>query len=545
MWQQSVPKPASPRDRGRILRRAARVLAALALLAGLAPRAAVGQGAPVTMRMVPQTNIAILDPIWTTANVTRNHGYMIYDTLFGTDAEGKIKPQMVDKWTTSKDGKLWTFTLRDGLEFHDGAPVTSEDVVASLKRWSSRDSFGGVLAGFIDHYETPDAKTFRLVLKEPFGLVLEALGKPSSNVPFIMPKRIADTPGDQQIKETIGSGPFIFKADEFRPGERVVYVKNPRYKPREEPASGTAGGKRVYVDRVEWVIIRDPQTQLNALLAGEVDLIEEPAAEQYATMRASPSIELVEVQPAGGQFIFRFNHLHPPFDDVRIRRAAMVALGEEQMLKTQVGVPGLYQFCKSVYPCGSTYASDNTSFYTGVADPKKAHQMLEEAGYKGTPVVLMRPTDLAGISKLPLVAKQQLEQAGFVVDLQTMDWQTLVARRTKKDPPNAGGWNAFMTSWNSADVMTPVTMAMMNARGDKGWFGWDNDPQLEEIKARFVRATTDTERKKIAEQAQLRAIDTATHVPLGQYHSFAAVRRGVLSGLVHADSQVYWNIKKS
>jgi len=204
MWQQSVPKPASPRDRGRILRRAARVLAALALLAGLAPRAAVGQGAPVTMRMVPQTNIAILDPIWTTANVTRNHGYMIYDTLFGTDAEGKIKPQMVDKWTTSKDGKLWTFTLRDGLEFHDGAPVTSEDVVASLKRWSSRDSFGGVLAGFIDHYETPDAKTFRLVLKEPFGLVLEALGKPSSNVPFIMPKRIADTPGDQQIKETIG-----------------------------------------------------------------------------------------------------------------------------------------------------------------------------------------------------------------------------------------------------------------------------------------------------------------------------------------------------
>jgi peptide/nickel transport system substrate-binding protein len=520
-----------------------RALLATTLLLTAAGGAA--QTAPVTLRMVPQTNIAILDPIWTTANVTRNHGYMIYDTLFGTDAEGKIKPQMVDKWTTSKDGKVWTFTLRDGLEFHDGALVTSDDVVASLKRWSSRDSFGGVLARFIDHYETPDPKTFRLVLKEPFGLVLQALGKPSSNVPFIMPKRVADTPGDQQIKDTTGSGPYIFKTDEYRPGERVVYVKNPRYKPRDEPASGTTGGKRVYVDRIEWVIIRDPQTQLNALLAGEVDLIEEPAAEQYATMRASPSIELVEVQPAGGQYIFRFNHLFPPFNDVRIRRAAMVALGEEQMLKTQVGVPGLYQFCKSVYPCGSTYASDNTSYYTGVADPKKARQMLQDAGYSGTPVVLMRPTDLAGISKLPLVAKQQLEQAGFVVDLQTMDWQTLVARRTKKDPPSAGGWNAFMTSWNAADVANPVTMAMMNARGDKGWFGWDDDPQLEDIKARFVRASTDAERKKLAEEAQLRALDTATHAPLGQYHSFAAVRRGVVSGLVVADTQVYWNVKKN
>ncbi|MGA2550645.1 MAG: ABC transporter substrate-binding protein [Burkholderiaceae bacterium] len=518
-------------------------LAALALLAFMAaPRADTG---PIVLRMVPQTNITILDPIWTTANVTRNHGYMIYDTLFGTDADGKIKPQMVDKWSTSKDGKTWTFTLRSGLAFHDGAPVTSDDVIASLKRWSSRDSFGGVLAQFVDHYEATDPNTFRIVLKEPFGLVIEALGKPSSNVPFIMPKRVADTPGDQQIKEMTGSGPYIFKSDEYRPGERVVYIKNPNYKPRDEPASGTTGGKRVYVDRVEWVIIRDPQTQLNALLAGEVDLIEEPAAEQYPTLRASPSVELVEVQPAGGQFIFRFNHLFPPFNDVRIRRAAMVALGEEQILKTQVGVPGLYQFCKSMYPCGSAYASDDTAYYTGVADPKKAHQMLQEAGYTGTPVVLMRPTDLAGISKLPLVAKQQLEQAGFVVDLQTMDWQTLVARRAKKDPPNAGGWNAFMTSWNSADVMNPVTMAMMNARGQKGWFGWEDDPQLEDIKGRFVRATSDAERKKLAEQAQLRAFEIATHAPLGQFHELVAVRRGVVSGLVRADTQVYWNIKKN
>lgn len=514
-----------------------------AALAGAAVLPAQAQAPASTLKIIAQSNITILDPIWTTAYVSRNYGYMVYDTLFGTDAQGKVKPQMVDKWSVSKDNKTWTFTLRDGLEFHDGKPVTSEDVVASLKRWSSRDTLGGLLAKSIDRYETPDAKTFVIVLKEPFGLVLEALGKPSSNVPFIMPKRVADTPGDQQIKETIGSGPFVFKADEFKPGERVVFLKNAKYRPRAEAPSGTTGGKVVYTDRVEWLIIRDPQTQMNALIAGEADILEQPAFEQYATLRVNPNIQLVDAQPAGLQFIFRFNHLHAPFDNEKIRRAAMVAMGQEPYLKTQVGTPGLYKFCKSMFPCGTPFESAGTGDYTGVANPQKAKLLLQEAGYKGEPVVLMRPTDQTTINKLPLVAKQQLEQAGFKVDLQTMDWQTLVARRAKKDAPSAGGWNAFMTAWTAEDIMNPLTMAMMNARGDKGWFGWQDDAKLEEIKAQFARASTDAEKKKLAEAAQLRAFETVTHVPLGQYSVPAAVRKGV-SGIVPAGAQVYWNIKK-
>lgn len=514
-----------------------------AALAGAAVLPAQAQAPASTLKIIAQSNITILDPIWTTAYVSRNYGYMVYDTLFGTDAQGKIKPQMVDKWSVSKDNKTWTFTLRDGLEFHDGKPVTSEDVVASLKRWSSRDTLGGLLAKSIDRYEAPDAKTFVIVLKEPFGLVLEALGKPSSNVPFIMPKRVADTPGDQQIKETIGSGPFVFKADEFKPGERVVFLKNAKYRPRAEAPSGTTGGKVVYTDRVEWLIIRDPQTQMNALLNGEADILEQPAFEQYATLRVNPNIQLVDAQPAGLQFIFRFNHLHAPFDNEKIRRAAMVAMGQEPYLKTQVGTPGLYKFCKSMFPCGTPFESASTGDYTGVANPQKAKLLLQEAGYKGEPVVLMRPTDQTTINKLPLVAKQQLEQAGFKVDLQTMDWQTLVARRAKKDAPSAGGWNAFMTAWTAEDIMNPLTMAMMNARGDKGWFGWQDDARLEEIKAQFARASTDVEKKKLAEAAQLRAFETVTHVPLGQYSVPAAVRKGV-SGIVPAGAQVYWNIKK-
>ena len=522
-------------------RRSIFALAALSA-ALMSPLAAHAQAK--TLRIVPHSNITILDPIWSTAFVTRNHGYMIYDTLFGTDASGKVKPQMVDKWSVSKDNKVWTFTLRDGLEFHDGKPVTSEDVVSSIKRWASRDSFGGVLAKSVDSYESPDAKTFVIKLKQPFGVMLEALGKPSSNVPFIMPKRVADTPGSEQIKENIGSGPYKFVAAEYKPGERLVYVKNEKYKPRAEAPSGTTGGKNVYLDRVEWVIIRDPQTQYNALVAGEVDLVEQPTFEQYASLKAEKNIKLEDAQPDGLQFIFRFNHLHAPFNDVRIRQAAMVAMGQEAFLKTQVGAPGMFKYCRSMYPCGTPYASDNTGIYTGMANPQKAAQMLKDAKYDGTPVVLMRPTDLASIAKLPLVAKQQLEAAGFKVDMQQMDWATLVARRAKKDAPDKGGWNAFMTAWTAGDIQNPLTMAMMNAAGDKGWFGWQDDKVMEDLKVKFAQAGTDAEKKKLAEQLQLRAFETASHVNLGQYNNPAAMRTNI-TGLVPAGAQVYWNIKKN
>ena len=188
------------------------------------------------LRIAPHTNLTILDPIWTKAYITRNHGYLIYDTLFGMDAKGEIQPQMVASWTVGKDRKVWTFTLRDGLEFHDGKPVTSEDVIASLMRWGKRDGVGQKLLAATETMEAVDARTFRIKLREPFGLVLQALGKPSANVPFIMPKRVAETPADKQIDDYIGSGPFVFARSEWRPGERVVYLKNAKYKPRPEEA---------------------------------------------------------------------------------------------------------------------------------------------------------------------------------------------------------------------------------------------------------------------------------------------------------------------
>lgn len=491
------------------------------------------------LRVVPNGEPTVLDPVFSNAYVTRDASYLVYDTLFGTDAKGEILPQMVDNWSTSKDQLTWTFALRDGLEFHDGVPVTSADVVASLKRWSSRDAFGGILAKSIDRYETPDAKTFVIKLKQPFGILLQALGKPSSTVPFIMPKRLADVPGTEQVKEVIGSGPYKFAANEYRPGEKLVYIKNLKYKPRNEAASGTTGAKIVNFDRLELVVIRDAQTQLNALIRGEVDVVTAPAAEQYATLRTQTGIQLVDLTPAGSQLFLRFNHVSKPFDDVKVRRAAMVALGQEEMLKTQVGVPGAMRYCASVWPCGTPLASDKTGFFDGKANPAKAAGMLKEAGYDGTPVVLLRPTDVPGITKLPLVAKQQLEAAGFKVDLQQMDWGSLLARRTKKN-----AWSAYMSWWAAVDVSNPLVAATANATGEKGWAGWQDDQPIEQMKLQFVQATSLAEQKRIAEKIQLRMIETASYVPLGQFALPAAASKN-LSGFVPSDAQVFWGIKKN
>ncbi|MGH8721412.1 MAG: ABC transporter substrate-binding protein, partial [Burkholderiales bacterium] len=315
-----------------------RKILAVVLLAAAGGAALPAAAQDKVLRIVPHSNLAILDPIWTTAYMSRNHGYMIYDTLFGTDEKSQVRPQMVESWTESPDHRLWTFKLRPGLAFHDGAPVTGEDVVASLARWGKRDAMGVALMTFVERMDSPSPDTFRIFLREANGFMLEALGKPSSNVPFIMPKRVAETDAFKQIEDYTGSGPYIFKRDEFKPGDRAVYLKNPKYQPRSEPASGTAGGKRVYVDRVEWnLALRDVQSQANALVKGEIDIIESLAFDHYERMSKEKGVKVLK-PTLGLQYMCRFNHLHAPFDKAEGRRAALAAFDQRPFLKAQVGV---------------------------------------------------------------------------------------------------------------------------------------------------------------------------------------------------------------
>lgn len=514
-----------------------------AALPALALAFSATASADTVLRTVPSSDLKILDPIWTTANITRNHGFMIYDTLFGMDEKGAIKPQMVDKYTTSPDNKVWTFTLRPGLKFHDGAPVTSQDVIASLARWAKRDTLGQKMYEAMDSIAAEGPNAFRMTFKQPFGVVLDALGKPNPLVPFIMPRRVAETPADKQIEEMIGSGPFTLAKADFRPGDRVIYRKNAAYVPRKEAPSGLAGGKVVNLDRVEWVLLRDPQTQVNALLNGEVDMLETVPSSGYTDMRTNQKIELVDVMPAG-PFTVIHNHKVAPFNNPKARKAAMLAINQEAMLRAQATFRDFYKPCASIYLCGSVYASDKTGFFTGKPQFEEARKLLKESGYDGKPVVILLPGDAPALNKLPAIYGQLLKQVGFNVDVQTTDWATLVTRRTKKDLPENGGWNAFITFWGGVDASSPITYSPLTGNGDQGYFGWPVDPELEKLKTRFIETADIAQRKDIATQIQLRVLEGGVIAPLGEGKAPTAVRRGVVSGLLPSPAVLYWNVRK-
>ncbi len=502
-----------------------------------------------TLRVVKHSALRVLDPIMTTAYMSRNHGYMIYDTLFALDENMEAQPQMVDSWTVSDDGLEYRFTLRDGLMFHDGAPVTGEDVAASIARWGERDAMGQLLMSFVAEMgqDADDANVFVMTLTEPYGLVIDSLAKPSSNVPFIMPARLAaNTPSTEQVPEQIGSGPFRWVEAEFQPGVIAVYERNPDYVPRDEEPSWASGGKVVHVDRVEWIVMPDDQTKLNALLAGEIDYWEDASADLLPILQADPDIEVANLNALGYQTIMRPNALHPPFDDARIRRAAILSVHQQDVMDAMIGNPDLYMLCPAMFVCGTPLeASVGGEALVEGNGQDEARALLAEAGYDGTPVVLMHPTDVSTLRTQPVVVAQAMRDAGFTVDLQAMDWQTLVGRRANQAPPAEGGWNMFITNWVGADVFNPIVNNMVGGQGpDGGWFGWPEDAPLEELRLAFAKAPSLEEQQQIAEQIQAHVYEQGYYAPIGQYFVMTGWRSD-LEGVLDGPAPFFWNIRRA
>ncbi len=523
-----------------ILPGAARMLCGAVLASALL--AAQPAGAQ-TVTAVMQSGLRVMDPVVSTAFLTRDHGYMIYDTLLGVDANFKIQPQMAS-WQASADGKTYTFTLRDGLKWHDGTPVKADDCVASIRRWAQVDSTGQVLMPMVEHIKTLDDQRFEVQLKEPTPLLLEGLSKLSSRPAFMMPERIAKTPASTPISEYIGSGPFKFVASEFKPGLKVVYEKNADYVPRPEPASWTAGGKVVNVERVEWVSMPDQMTALNALQNGEVDFIQQVPFDLLPIVQNRDDIKVQVLDKLGAWTYFRFNHLYPPFDNKLVRQAAMAAVAQEDVLKALVGNPEYYQTCAAVMGCGNPNGNTYGEDWVVPANLDKARALLKEANYDGTPVVILQPTDIAMLSAQPIVVGAALRKAGFKVDMKTMDWQTVVTQQSNQKPPAEGGWNIFSTYSILATSGDPFGNTTLAAAGRKSWAGWPDVPEIEALRLKYARSSDPAERKDIAAQIQKLAIDEGVVAPLGQFRIPAAYSAR-LSGLMESPVTVFWNVKKS
>ena len=498
-----------------------------------------------TLRFIAQSDLRVLDPIWTTAYITRNHGYMVFDTLFALDSKFKPHPQMVAEYSLSPDQLLYTFTLRDGLKFHDGQSVRGEDCVASLKRWMARDSFGQTLAPTVDEMKGGDDKSFTIRLKEPFPLLIDALAKVSSLVPVIMPQRLAKTDPYQQITEMVGSGPFRFVAEEFQPGHQVVYVKNSDYVPRNEPPDWASGGKVVKVDRVEWLNVPDAMTKVAALGAGEVDWWENPPLDVVPVLTANADITVVDADPFGVMDMMRFNHLYPPFDNVKMRQAVLAVADQADFMTAVAGDAKNWKICASFFTCGTPMASQTGSTeLTGKRDFDKAKQLIKEAGYNGERVVVLDAVDQPNVHAQALVTADLLKKLGLNVDLAASDWGNLVIRRASKKPINEGGWNIFCTGWVGADQLDPTLNQGLRTNGEAGFFGWPSDDKIEALRAQWIKANDSEARQEIAAKIQERAFEVLPYIPTGLYAAKTAYRKN-LKGMIQSPAIFQWNIEKT
>jgi peptide/nickel transport system substrate-binding protein len=520
---------------------------ALLLATGLAAGLFAGALQAQTIKLIPQADLKVLDPVFTTANITSNHGYMIYDNLFSLDDKLLPQPQMVDTYSKSADGLVWSFKLRDGLTFHDGSPVRGKDAALSIKRWAVRIAAGQTMMTRVKEIVDTGPLTFEIRLNQIFGPLLDVLATPENPL-FVMREKEAMVDPNQQVTETIGSGPFTFVKEEWAPGNKVVYKKFANYKPRPEPASGFAGGKVVKVDRVEWIYIPDTNTAAQALLNGEMDAYEIPPIDLLPIMRKDTNIVVRVLNRIGNQGVMRPNHLIPPFNNVKARQALLYLLDEQGMLAAMVGDRELEKSCWSVFVCGTQL--ETTAGLGDWARPgamkERAKQLLAEAGYKGEKIVVMDPTDQQVIHNMTLVTTQSLREAGVNVDLQAMDWSTLVSRRPVKDAPekNPGGWHLFHT-WGGGNAMgDPIanTSAPSPCHGNN-WFGWPCDEELEKLRLEYLNADGADAKKKWIEAYQARFYQTVPYVPIGQFLAPVAYRKN-LSGVLEAARMVFWNVEK-
>ena len=524
-----------------------RILLAAAA-ATLPGRAALGQGtanAARVLRFVPQADPAVLDPVVTTATATRNHGFAVWDTLYGLTRDYAAEPQMASGHVVEEDGRRVTIRLREGLRFHDGEPVRGADCVASIRRWAARDPMGQVLMARTEDLSAPDERSIVFRLRRPFPRLFDALAKVTPPVCFIMPERIAATPPTEPIAVIIGSGPFRFVPGDRVPGSRVAYQRFAGYVPRAEGAPDwTSGPKRVHVERVEWHAMPDAGTAANVLVAGEAEWWENPPFERHAALRAERGLVMEILDPTGFVGMARFNHLHPPFDRAPIRRALLHAIDQEEFMTAVVGADrSLVREDVGVFAPGTPLANDEgMGVLTATRDVEKVKREIAAAGYGGEKVVLLAASDFPTLSALANAGAALLRRVGMEVDLVSDVWAAIVRRRASRATPAEGGWNMFFTVWSGLDLLNPGVHQALRGTGERAWFGWPSLPRLEEFRNDWFDAPDLPAQQRVARAIQAEALREAPFLPLGQYFQATAYRRGVTGVLKGVP--VFWNIQR-
>lgn len=512
--------------------------------AGLAlPHVARAQAAARVLRMAPQANLASLDPVWTSANITRNHGYMVYDALYGMTAGLEPRPQMAVGHVIDEDGKRVRIAMRDTARFHDGEPVRAQDAVASIRRWWARNPFGQKLASVTDELSAVDDRRIQFRLKKPFPLLFHALASLSQPA-FVMPERVAMTDPFQQITDTTGSGPFRFKRDEWNSGSLAVYERFDGFKPVEAPPSLTSGAKVANFDRIEWRIIPDAATASAALQRGEIDWFEQPPPELQTLLRRNPALRVEAIDPLPLMGILRLNHLHPPFNDAALRRALLPAINQADFMTAVVGddpsqrVVGVGAFTPGT-PMANTAGLEPL---LGERSVERAQVAMRDAGYTGQLMRLIGPTDILAPAALTQVAADLFRRLGFNMDFALSDWGTVIQRRASREPLDRGGWSALLTSFSSFDFADPASHPLARGNGVQGWPGWPTIPRLEELRDAWFDAPDHDARRGICADIQRTVIDEVAWVPVGAYLQNTALKNELVDRV--KGFAIFWGLRR-
>jgi peptide/nickel transport system substrate-binding protein len=519
------------------------VAAGAAVMAGGGlSRPAVAQPAKV-LKFVPHANLTSLDPVWTTASVTNIHANMVWDKLYGLNANLEGKPQMVAGDEVSSDGLTWKFTLRDGLMFHDGERVLAKDVVASIGRFSKRDGFGQRLAAQTDEMKALDDKTVQIRLKKPFPHMRFALALGPA---FIMPERSASTDAFKSIAEYVGSGPYRFLKDEWVSGSSSGYAKFDKYVPRNEPIDAYSGGKVVNFDRVEWKVMPDPSTKASALQTGEVDWVDNPLFDLVPQLRKAAGVKVQVFDTLGVIAVVGMNHLYPPFDNKKLRQALLMAINQQDVVDAVLGDVAEFGkvgagFFTLGTPNATTAGMEKLMGPRNIAAAKKA---VAESGYKGEKIILMSPSDLASLQAIAQVTDAMFKSIGLNVEYTSMDWGTLVTRRANREPPEKGGWNSFATTWTGINFINPGNHPPLRGNGQGAWFGWPTDPKMEALRERWFEAASPAEEKAICEEIQLHAFENVPFLPMGHWF-YPQGFRDTLTDIAKTVTPVFWGVKRA
>ena len=505
-----------------------KLAASFAILA--APRASRADHAR-TLKYVPGVPLSILDPVWSGARGPHIHAYLVFDTLYALDETFAVQPQMVEGHEVEKDGTVWTLKLREGLRFHDGAPVLARDAVASIRRFAARDGFGGSLMAGTVELSAPDDRTILFRLARPFPHLPMALAGCSETPPVIMPERLANTDPFRQVTEMVGSGPYRFLPAEFNAGVHAAYERFSAYLPRGQgKPSYTSGPKVTHFDRVEWQSLGDIATSVAALERGEIDWLDSVPVDQLPLLTGNPSVTVEITEPSGSIPIMRFNHLQPPFDNPAIRRALLGAINQADVMNVLAGTDGsTWHDRVGLFTPGSALANEaGIEVLSGPRDYDKVKRELAAAGYRGDPVVVLGVSDNPYFAAISQVGADQLRKAGMNIDLRSMDFTSMIRRRLSKDPPDKGGWNAFFSINDGLFTNNPATNSAIRGDGNSGLPGWPTSPMLETLRDRWLSAGDLNEQRRICEQIQLQMWRDVPYIPMGHWVRSTAHQRDIV-----------------